>query len=172
MYPLLHRLLTVVSRERNSAMVSMHVKTLSLGLLLAVGGLLGAGAPPPPVWGQSRPCNLTTLHGTYTFVGQGFQLQHNQQQPITFAGQETYDGAGEVQGQWTQSINGEISRVTYSGSYTVTPACVATETTTDSTGVTTHFDLFVSPNGNEFTFVATDPGVVLSGSERRVSRER
>jgi hypothetical protein len=103
-------------------------------------------------------------------VAQGFQLQHNQQQRIIFAGIETFDGSGHVQGQLTQSINGEISRVTYRGNYKVTPECVATYTTTDSMGVTTHFDQFVSPDGNELTFIATDPGVVLSGSERRVSR--
>ena len=153
-------------------MVSMHVKTLSLGLLLAVGGLLGAGALPPPAWGQSRPCTLATPNGTYQFAVQGFVNEHNQQQPIAFAGMETYDGEGHVQGQLTQSINGAISRVTYSGSYTVTPECVVTYTITDSTGVTTHFDEFVSPDGNEITFVQTDPGSILSGSERRVSRER
>jgi hypothetical protein len=151
-------------------MTSIPVKILSLGLLLAVGGLLGAGALPPPVWGQSRPCSLATLRGTYIFAAQGFLIQNNQQQPLAAAGMETYDGAGQVRGEVTQSVDGVSSHVTYSGSYTVTPACVATETTTDSTGVTAHFDQFVSPDGNELTLVVTDLGVVLSGSERRVSR--
>src|SRR5262245_57499318 len=152
-------------------MVSMPVKPLSLGLLLAVGGLLGGGGLPPPVWG-SPLCNLATLNGTYIFAAQGFLLRHDQQLPIALAGRETYDGEGHVQGQLTQSLNGVSGQVTYSGNYAVTPACVVTYTITDSTGATTHFDEFVSPDGNELTFIETDPGVVLSGSERRVSRER
>src|SRR5262245_35768595 len=129
-------------------MVSIRVKTLSLGLLLAVGGLLGGGGPPPPVWG-SPPCTLQTLSGTYIFTQQGFLIQDDQHLPIAQAGRETYDGNGHVTGQLTQSTHGESSQVTYSGSYTVTPACVGTYTVTDSTGATLHFDQFVSPDGNE-----------------------
>jgi hypothetical protein len=92
--------------------------------------------------------------------------------PIAYAGGETFDGEGHVQGHLTQSINGEISRVTYSGMYTITPACDITYTITDSTGVTTHYDEFISPDGREITFIATDPGFVITGSERRVSTQR
>src|SRR5262245_50539163 len=152
-------------------MSSVHVKALSLGLLLAVGGFLSLGGPPL-VWSQDTPCTLATLQGTYIFFLQGFLIQNGQQLPFVNAGQETFDGEGQVQGQFTQSLNGEISRATYSGTYTVTPACVVDYTNTDSTGVTSHFDLFVSPDGNELTFVQTDPGVVIAGSERRVSKQR
>jgi hypothetical protein len=56
--------------------------------------------------------------------------------------------------------------------YTVTPACVVTYTITDSTGATSHYDEFVSPDGREVTFIATDPGVVIAGAERRVSTQQ
>jgi hypothetical protein len=85
---------------------------------------------------------------------------------------ETFDGEGRVQGQYTQSVNGEISRATYRGTYTVTPDCVVTYTITDSTGATWQFDEFVSPDGNELTFIETDPSFVIAGSERRVSKPR
>ena len=97
--------------------------------------------------------------GTYIFAPQGFQVQDGQQLPIALAGTETFDGKGHVEGQLTQSINGEISRVTYRGTYTITPDCVGTETITDSTGATSHYDQFVSPDGKEFTFIQTDPGI-------------
>jgi hypothetical protein len=91
-------------------MPSVHVKTLSL--LLAVGGLLFSGGQPPPVRSQDQLCTLATLHGIYIFAYQGFLIQNDQQTPTAYAGRETYDGEGQIQGQLTQSINGEISRVT------------------------------------------------------------
>ena len=48
-------------------MASVHIKTLSLGLLLAVGGLLSLGGPPL-VWSKDKPCTLATLQGTYIFT--------------------------------------------------------------------------------------------------------
>jgi hypothetical protein len=147
-----------------------YVKTMSLGLLFAVGGLLYAAGQPPQVWSTTPDCTLDTLKGTYLFAPQGFQVQDGQQLPIAFAGTETYDGKGHVEGQLTQSINGEISRVTYRGTYTITPDCVSTETITDSTGATSHYDQFVSPDGKEFTFIQTEPGSSIAGSERRVSK--
>ena len=149
-----------------------YVKTMSLGFLFAVGGLLYAPGQPPQVWSANPDCTLDTLKGTYIFAPQGFQVQDGQQLPIALAGTETFDGKGHVEGQYTQSINGEISRVTYRGTYTITPDCVGTETVTDSTGATSHYDQFVSPDGKEFTFVQTDPGSVIAGSERRVSKLR
>jgi hypothetical protein len=80
----------VVVRERDNAMPSVHVKTLSLGLLLAVGGLLFSGGQPPPVWSQDQPCTLATLHGIYMFAYQGFLIQNDQQTPTAYAGRETY----------------------------------------------------------------------------------
>ena len=151
-------------------MHSRYVKTMSLGLLFAVGCLLYTAGQPPQVWGATSDCTLETLKGTYLFAPQGFQVQDDQSLPIALAGTETYDGEGHVEGQYTQSINGEISQVTYSGTYTITPECVSTLTITDSTGATSHFDQYVSPDGKEFTFIQTDPGSIIAGSERRVSK--
>jgi hypothetical protein len=151
-------------------MHSLRVKMISVGLVLVVGGLLYAAGRPPSVWSQDPRCTLKTLKGTYIFALQGYQVQDNQSIPIANAGMETFDGKGAVEGRYTQSVNGEISRATYSGTYTITPECVVTYTITDSTGATSQFDEYVSPDGDELTFVQTDPGFVISGSERRVSK--
>ena len=162
----------MVASEGDSVMHSVHFKIISLGLLLTVGALLYAAGQPPQVWSNNTPCTLGTLEGTCIFALQGFQVQNGQHIPIANAGMETFDAKGNVQGQYTQSINREISRATYSGTYAVTPDCVVTYTITDSTGAISHFDEFVSPDGRELTFIATDPSFIISGSERRVSKQR
>jgi hypothetical protein len=44
-----------------------------------------------------------------------------------------------------------------------------TETDTDEHGEVSHVDEFPLPDGNAFTWVVTDPGMILSGIETRGS---
>jgi hypothetical protein len=72
-------------------------------------------------------------------------------------------------GVYSANINGTITRnIPYTGTYTVNGDCTGTLTTTEESG-TFHYDQFVGPKGDEFSWVATDPGVVASSFERRVS---
>jgi hypothetical protein len=45
------------------------------------------------------------------------------------------------------------------------PHLEPTFTIIDSTGAISHFDEFVSPDGRELTFIATDPSFIISGSD-------
>jgi hypothetical protein len=117
-------------------------------------------------------CSLGTLKGTYLFSDSGFTIVGHKQIPFADAGNETFDGNGHVHGVSTQSVNGKISRLLNStGTYSITPQCTGTETITDTTGSTTHYDQFIAPDGRTITYVETDPGTVSAAPvlETRVS---
>ena len=82
-----------------------------------------------------------------------------------------FEGDGNEHGVSTTTTEGQpvASFVTFTGKYNVNPDCSATETDTDQNGVVTHFDDFTGPGGASVSYIATDPNVVTSGSETRVS---
>jgi hypothetical protein len=142
--------------------------------LIGVGLLVALGCLSLP-WGRAPRaedvlgCSLATLRGTYIFAYKQFTIENGTQIPAAFAGQEVYDGDGTMTGVYSASVNGQITRnVPYTGTYTVNADCTGTLTTTEELG-TFHYDQFVGPKGDEFSWVATDPGIVAAGFERRVS---
>jgi hypothetical protein len=141
---------------------------IGVGLLVALGGL-------SLQWGRALQaedvlrCSLATLRGTYIDAYGGFNIENGQQIPVAFAGQEVYYGDGTMTGMYSANINGTIAQnIPYTGTYTVNGDCTGTLTTTEEFG-TFHYDQFVGPKGDEFSWVATDPGVVAASFERRVS---
>jgi hypothetical protein len=76
------------------------------------------------------------------------------------------DGTLAVAGA-TRSVNGVISRSLPSvGTYTVTDDCVGTITFAGPT-----FDIFISPRGNQFWLIQTNPDNVFQGSATRTLRD-
>jgi hypothetical protein len=141
---------------------------IGVGLLVALGGLSLQWGRAPQAEDVLR-CSLATLRGTYIDVSEGFNIENGQQIPVAYAGQEVYDGDGTMTGIYSVSTNGTITRnIPYTGTYTVNEDCTGTLTTTEEAG-TFHYDQFMGPKGDEFNWVATDPGVVATGVERRVS---
>ena len=142
--------------------------------LIGVGLLVALGCLSLP-WGRAPRaedllgCSRAMLRGTYIFAAAGFNIANGTQIPVTYAGQEVYYGDGTMTGVYSVSENGTIARnIPYTGTYTVNGDCTGTLTTTEERG-TFHYDQFVGPTGDEFSWVATDPGIVVSGFERRVS---
>jgi hypothetical protein len=116
-------------------------------------------------------CSNATLKGTYLFAYDGWQIDaDNVRKPFAFSGMEIYNGDGTMRGIYSGSTDGVVSQmVGYTGISTIHPDCTGEQTFTDDpTGAVTHYDIFVAPSGEEFTFVQTDPGFVSAGSERRV----
>jgi hypothetical protein len=69
------------------------------------------------------------------------------------------------------SDNSVISRnVSYSNTYTVNPDCTGAPLSVDENGLVRHFDLFFGSDGEEVSFVQTDPGVVAAEVERQVRK--
>ena len=143
-------------------------RQIGVGMLLAI-GLLISGAGRPEQASSDKPCSLQTLKGTYLYHCAGVSGQD--QAHFAFAGYDHYNGDGTVTGVFSFSDKDNIlHHVSYSGTYTVNPDCTGTYTTVDENGISGNLDLFFGRDGEEVTFIFTDPGVVDAGVERRVSK--
>jgi hypothetical protein len=109
-------------------------------------------------------CSLATLHGTYNFATESVQVAEPGAGPFAYAGQIVYDGKGGVSEVYTISFNGTVSRrVRETGTYTVNPDCTGSEVDSSPAAGTQHYDEFLKPDGSQFAYIQTDPGVVSAG---------
>jgi hypothetical protein len=140
-------------------------------LVVGVGVLaIGAGNAEDEDSGAKK-CSEATLDGMYLYAFDGFIIKGNDQVPLAVAGYQVFDGNGKSKGVSSFSVNGEITRKEpYTSTYTVKADCTATQVV--EAGITTHYDLFIAPDGSMYTFVQTDPGTVASGFELRGTAER
>ena len=114
-------------------------------------------------------CSEATLDGRYLFAYDGYEIKGNKKVPFAVAGYEVYDGNGHVKGVASTSVNGKITRKEpFSGTYTVKADCTGTVTYKDGT----RYDLFITPDGSTYTFLQSNPGVVVSGVEQRGTATR
>jgi hypothetical protein len=98
------------------------------------------------------------MSGTGTIVGFGL---------IAVTGEITYDGHGNSSVTYTASVNGTIHRdVTVTGTYAVNPDCTGSVTQSDGT----HYDFWVTPDGSMSTWIESDTGTVVTGSEHRLTK--
>ena len=142
-----------------------HVGALVLLLPLTLTGAGGAFAADAP----AARCSVATLHGTYLFANEGSTVSGKGRGPNAIAGQEFYDGHGNVRTVATSSTNGKIARFVHgTAKYTINPDCTGSVILSD--GVT--LDLFVAPDGSQFAFVSPQPGTVSAGFEYRVTARR
>jgi hypothetical protein len=123
----------------------------------------------PTAKADNKGCSNITLKGTFVDNASGFSTS-----PPAMAGPlggvlvETFDGKGAMTGAGVLSLNGNIVPVTSKATYSVNPDCTGTYTAELSPlGMTAHYFLVVLDNGNEFKWICTDPGVVLSGGARK-----
>ena len=154
-----------------------YVAALLVVLLVGVVGVLaiGAGGYAKDENAAEAKCSEATLNGTYLFAADGFNLKGNEQTPFATAGYEVYDGNGKVRGVQSGNFGGEIVRNEhFSGTYTVKADCTATVTYPN--GEPFRYDLFVAPDGSEFTLVQVKPsewvtsGFELQGTAKRVAQ--
>jgi hypothetical protein len=137
---------------------------VSLGLL----GVESANAGQP---GGSSTCSLATLKGLYMFSQNGYVTINGSLAPEGVTGKAIFQGNGTFTSLATLSLGGNIVPDDAApGTYTLNSDCTGTVTvlmTAPTPDV--HLDVFVAPDGNEFFTIQTDPGNVLSGTERRVA---
>ncbi len=108
------------------------------------------------------PRQNATLHGTYLVAGSGTIVGVG---PISAVGEVTFDGRGNSIATYTASVNGTIYKgVTVTGTYTVSPDCTASHSESDGS----HYHYVVAPDGNTVTWIKTDSGTVVSGTEVRL----
>jgi hypothetical protein len=134
-------------------------------------GVLAAGAGYANISEDAgAKCSEATLHGRYLFAFNGFNIKGNDKVvPFARAGYEVYNGNGKMKGALSGNLDGEITRnEPFSATYTVKADCTGTVTYTDGT----RYDLFLAPDGTQFTFVQTNPEFVGAGFEPRGTAKR
>src|SRR5215472_9686059 len=138
--------------------------TALVSLLLVVAGCDGGDSH------AQSGCSVGTLRGAYIYAQDGFTISGDtasQRTPFAQAGREMFNGDGTMSGVATENLNGEVGRVTYTGTYTVEPDCTGAVTFTDTNGVVSHYDIAIEDGGAEFGFVQTDANIVTAAFERR-----
>jgi hypothetical protein len=133
--------------------------------LLLVGAAITLGLANPGNAEAQNSCSTATLTGNYIYAQDGYQ--DSVSKPFAQAGRETFDGKGNMSGVFSGNFNGTIVRGDYAGTYTVNPDCSGSVTFTDNLNQTSHFDIYVADNGNEFVFVQTDQNSITAAYERR-----
>ncbi len=113
-------------------------------------------------------CSVASLNGVYSYAGKGIK------RGVLWieTGFEYFDGQGNVVNMYTNNITKqtEYSR----GIYSVNPDCLGATTYPDSEAATAErYVMFVSPTGNEFSWMQID-GIQLlgffAGTNNRTSR--
>jgi hypothetical protein len=140
------------------------VATLMLGALVAGTGYANMSEE------AGEKCSEATLHGRYLFAFDGFEIKGNDKVvPFAQAGYEVYEGNGKMKGALSGNFDGEIiHNEAFSSMYAVKADCTGTLRYTDGT----RYDLFLDPDGSEFTFVQTNPEFVGAGFEPRGTAKR
>jgi len=81
------------------------------------------------------------------------------------SGEITYDGHGNSLANFTLNLNGTIHTfAAVAGTYTINSDCTGTHLEGGS-----HYSFVVSPNGNNATWIETDTGAVITGTEVRLN---
>jgi hypothetical protein len=148
-------------------MKRLVLRSRGVGMLLAAGLIAWVAGHPAPAWSDNS-CSQRTLKGTYMISCHG--VQGARQSNFAVAGLEHFHGDGTSSGVTSYTDKHNILRqVPFTATYTVNPDCTGTYLATDENG-TIHLDVFLAHDGSEFSFVFTDPGVVDSGLEQRLSQ--
>jgi hypothetical protein len=116
----------------------------------------------PQAFSTQCPLGNATLHGSYTVFGTGTIVGVG---PVTVVGVNTWDGQGNTTATYTASVNGNIyPGVSVTGSYSVNPDCTGSVSESDGS----HYNFVALPDGNGTTWIQTDAGTVISGTEIRL----
>ena len=124
--------------------------------------LILAFAPTALKAGPLCPLRDATKHGTYRVYGTGTVVGVG---PAVALGEITYDGHGNAVATFTLNVNGNVQTHTnVPSTYTVNSDCTGTAFEAGA-----HYSFVTSPDGNITTWMETDPGFVVSGTEVRLN---
>ncbi len=148
---------------------------IGIGLFITV-GLLTVEPGYTEEKDQAPTCTLATLEGRYLVAFSGFVVPPfggvTQQTPLAGAAVVIFDGEGSGTFQSTVSFNGTITPYRdVSVRYTVNADCSGTYTIELLPTVDINNDIFIAPNGAEFSAVQTDTGGIGAEVWRRVAHK-
>jgi hypothetical protein len=133
-------------------------------MFVVVGGMFAS----LPAYGQDACANL---QGSYGFSRNG--TAGSGTISAAAVGVIVFDGVGNVSGHDTTSVNGNIIRRTFSGTYVVNPDCTGSITVTFITGTpgrVSPSDFVIVDDGKGLLLINTNAGEVILGSARKQSR--
>jgi hypothetical protein len=160
-----------VQFERRTHMRRVGLWAIGIGVFLSLGPLTVERGYAEKNEDATK-CTLATLKGRYLYAvtGTDFPPRVAQESVGARVGFRIFNGDGTGTTIATASLNGVIIAAdTHSDlSYTVNADCTGT---LDVLSVGAHMEIFIAPNGDEMTVIATDPGVSEAYSSRRVGRE-
>ena len=159
-------------REGNN-MKRVGLWAIGIGVLVSVGLLSVAQGYAGDNAGATQ-CSLKTLKGRYLFAAPGTAFPPafgvKEVSVSNAAGFHIFNGDGTGQDYVTLTINGIDQNVPspFDLTYTLNSDCTGTYTVLNGGP---SFDIFVSPNGDEMTSIATEPqgNAVSSPPSRRVA---
>jgi hypothetical protein len=143
-------------------------------LVLFLGaGTFGGGFLASHHWTLERTvhaqsgCDATTLSGAYGYNLSGFayDVQGNFY-TLASTGRIVPDGAGSLAGSETFSVDGNIVRRNYTGTYTVNADCTGSmvwQVAQGNSNSTVHADFVAVNNAREIDVIETDTDVIFNG---------
>lgn len=128
----------------------------------------------PKMFADDEPapeCGVATLTGLYIFDASGYVITPTGHVPKAVVEFLNINGDGTLTSVATADVNGTVlvHQAHGTGSYTVNEDCTGTLAFSPAGP---HFDIYVAPRGTEFHMIQVDPGNVLAGRVKRVSRSR
>ncbi len=140
-----------------------RIAVLTSVCILATAGTLALA-------GTGSACSNATLKGTYAFGTVGWVISGGTTAPVSVAGFNQFNGAGTGTGVFTANINGVVvnSNTPSTLTYTINADCTGT-VVANSAGRLTHLNVYVSPSGQGFSVIQTDPGNIIGTTATRLS---
>jgi hypothetical protein len=141
--------------------------------LAAVGTLALIGAARADDAESRLSCSNATLKGTYAFSLVDWSIsERGRATPVAEAGFTTYNGDGTGTGVLTINSNGVVvaDNETDTSTYSINSNCTGTVVFNNADGSIVHFNIYLSPSGDQYQLISTDPGFVSASPGARVAR--
>jgi hypothetical protein len=127
--------------------------------------ILAAVMLAPALAAAEPTCDASSLTGAFGFHLTGTNTQRSALYAIV--GRFEADGKGVLIGSATHSVQGAITRVKFTGTYTVNADCTGTSRITFPNDITAGLDFVLTSDLNEFFIIDLGQGNIESGSGRR-----
>ena len=123
----------------------------------------------PTAKADVKGCSNATLKGTFAYTMTGFITVPAFAGPFAETGTQTFDGNGATTASAMLSQNGNIFKVTITGTYTVNDDCTGTFTLQVAPlGITNRVFFVIDSGGNGFQSIEINPSLsVVTGTGRR-----
>ncbi len=122
---------------------------------------------------QATGCNNAMLRGTFVYTLSGLLLVPAVAGPFAEVGTQTFDGRGGTTATAIASRNGNITKLTITGTYKVNDDCTGTFTLLVAPmGITNNIFFVIDDGGNGFQFIEVNPNQSSIGTFTGVGRRQ